>query len=313
MEKSSVDTGESMGSMLDPESQFLASKVETGHEWELFKENVRPLKRGRNVNLLNQALKSHSHTQIKKSLLHDRRRLIEAIDQYDGDDPLQPWIECIKWVQEAFPPGGDYSGLLVIYEQCVRTFWHEHRNAKPVEKLKAAYKKFISRSMRQMKTKEEDAMGDQFPARSFGTVLAKDARNQSSESSDLFRKKLKIDRFVPKFHPQRAHGSTLSIYKDNSSGPTLSHQAEMSHLDMKQWHSLGHLAERNKENNAIPSKWTSNKIPQKPGQRIGRPAPGPSIEIFVDEGCLGQNKADNESEKSSALHLRPGDVKDFKK
>ena len=28
---------------------------------------------------------------------------------------------CVKWVQEAFPPGGECSGLLVIYEQCVRS------------------------------------------------------------------------------------------------------------------------------------------------------------------------------------------------
>ncbi|CAH8354851.1 unnamed protein product [Eruca vesicaria subsp. sativa] len=25
---------------------------------------------------------------------------------------LFPWIQCIKWVQEAFPPGGECSGLL---------------------------------------------------------------------------------------------------------------------------------------------------------------------------------------------------------
>lgn len=34
---------------------------------------------------------------------------------------------CIKWAQEAFPAGGDSSGLVVIYEQCVRTFWHSER------------------------------------------------------------------------------------------------------------------------------------------------------------------------------------------
>lgn len=46
--------------MMDPETAFLASKEETGTEWELYKENVRPLKRGRNVRLLNHALKSQS-------------------------------------------------------------------------------------------------------------------------------------------------------------------------------------------------------------------------------------------------------------
>jgi checkpoint serine/threonine-protein kinase len=34
---------------------------------------------------------------------------------------------CIKWVQESFPAGGEFSGLVVIYEQCVRAFWHDER------------------------------------------------------------------------------------------------------------------------------------------------------------------------------------------
>ncbi|KAH0857753.1 hypothetical protein HID58_086014, partial [Brassica napus] len=48
-----------------------------------------------------------------------RVKLIEDIDEYDGDDPLFPWIKCVKWVQEAFPLGGECSRLLVIYEQCL--------------------------------------------------------------------------------------------------------------------------------------------------------------------------------------------------
>ncbi|XP_057776577.1 LOW QUALITY PROTEIN: mitotic spindle checkpoint protein BUBR1 [Salvia miltiorrhiza] len=362
---------ESIEIMQDPEMEFLASKEETGNEWELFKENVRPLKRGRNVRLLNHALKSNFHSQVKSSLLQHRRKLIEAIDEYTGDDPLQPWIECIKWVQEAFPPGGDCSGLVVIYEQCVRTFWHDDRykddlrylkvwleyaencvdaeviynfleansigvthagfyisyallmeqknknktaneifsrglsmKAEPVEKLTASYKKFLARSMRQLKATDDDATENQASARSFGTLLAKQARNQVPESSDIFRKKQK---------PDRVPGGTFSIFKDSSDSTVFSHQPEMSKVGIKPWHSLGARAERNKENNAIPSKWTSNKIPQRPGQRISRPAPGPCIEIFVDEECTEQNKPNKEGEKSSVLHLRPGDGKDIKR
>ncbi|KAF2310813.1 hypothetical protein GH714_017431 [Hevea brasiliensis] len=121
---------------LDPELQFLASKQETSYEWELFKENVRPLKGGRNVRLLNDALKSHAHNQLKKSLLETRSRLIEAIDEYKGNDPLLPWLERIKWVQESFPPGGDCSGLIVIYEQCLRAFWHSDRYKDDLRYLK---------------------------------------------------------------------------------------------------------------------------------------------------------------------------------
>ncbi|KAH9302808.1 hypothetical protein KI387_014391, partial [Taxus chinensis] len=113
--------------VIDREAEYLASNQEDGNEWEMYKENVKPLKEGRNVKLLNEALKGHRHNSVKHSLLDKRRKLIEAIDEYTGDDPLQPWIACIKWVRESFPSGGDQSGLLSIYEQCVRAFWNEKR------------------------------------------------------------------------------------------------------------------------------------------------------------------------------------------
>ncbi|KAL6578230.1 Mitotic spindle checkpoint protein bubr1 [Orobanche minor] len=371
MESIKLDESKPIEMFLDPETEFLASKQETGNEWELFKENVRPLKRGRNIGLLNGALKSQSNSQLKTSLLHHRRMLIEAIDEYTGEDPLQPWIECIKWVQEAFPPGGDCSGLVLIYEQCVRTFWHEDRykddlrylkvwleyaencvdaevvykfleankigvthasfyisyalqmelknknkaaneifnrglsmKAQPVEKLTTAYKKFFTRSMRQRKATDEEVTENHLPARSFGTVLMKQTRNQASESSDIFRKKQK---------PDRAPGNALSIFKDNSSSSLTNYQPEMSKSDLRPWHSLGARAERNKENNAIPSKWTSTKIPQKPCQRLRRPPSGPSIEIFVDDESSEQHKQETEGEKSPVLHLRLGDGRDIKK
>lgn len=58
---------------LDPETEFLCTKQETGNEWELFKENVRPLKRGRNIHLLNHALRSQTNSRLKDSLLENRR------------------------------------------------------------------------------------------------------------------------------------------------------------------------------------------------------------------------------------------------
>ncbi|CAL9081741.1 unnamed protein product [Musa acuminata var. zebrina] len=151
---------------VDPETAFLqkqrrrlreaevedGSAVATGgFEWEVYKENVRPLKRGRNVKLLNHALRSQADRHLKASLLGTRRhssltllpllhtflsRMIEAIDEYQGEDPLQPWLECIKWVQESFPTGGECSGLVVMYEQCVRTFWHDERYREDLRYLK---------------------------------------------------------------------------------------------------------------------------------------------------------------------------------
>ncbi|KAF3446947.1 hypothetical protein FNV43_RR12127 [Rhamnella rubrinervis] len=358
---------------LDPETEFLQSKREMGNEWELFKENVRPLKRGRKVELLNHSLKSHNHNLLKKSLLDHRRRLIEAINEYEGDDPLQPWLECIKWVQEAFPPGGDCSGLVVIYEQCVRTFWHSDRyrddlrylkvwleyaencvdaeviysfldangigkthsvyyisyalhmesknklkvgneilnlgisrKAQPVEKLKDAYRKFLARSMTRPNATDEDSLEKHLPVRSFGTVLSReDNRMQSIENSNMFKKNSKQDR--------GACAGAFNIYKDSSVDSASGQQQDMSQTDLNSWLTLGGRAERNKENNSIPSKWTSYKIPQKPGFRAGGTSASACIEVFVDAECGEKQKRKIENDKSTTLKLRQGDDGDLKK
>lgn len=67
---------------LDPETEFLLSKRQTGNEWELFKENVRPLKRGRKVGILNDALKSHNDNHLKKSLLENRRFVFRSLVKF---------------------------------------------------------------------------------------------------------------------------------------------------------------------------------------------------------------------------------------
>lgn len=354
---------------LDPETEFLLSKRQTGNEWELFKENVRPLKRGRKVELLNDALKSHNDNQLKKSLLENRRRLIEAIDEYKGEDPLQPWLECIKWVQESFPMGGDYSGLVVIYEQCVRTFWHSDRykddlrylkvwleyaencgdaeiifsfleaneigkshavyyisyalhlesknkmklanefynlgisrNAQPVEKLKDAYRKFLARSMSRPKATDEDTMEKHLPARSFGTLLSRgENRMLTTKNTDLVRKNVR---------PDRAHATPLAIYKDSS---IVDHQPDTLKTDLNAWRTLGARAERNKENSAIPTKWTTYKVPQRPGSITGGAAASACIEVFVDEECEEMHKKNDEGVNSSILQLRHGDGRDLKK
>ncbi|KAL4579156.1 hypothetical protein LXL04_015293 [Taraxacum kok-saghyz] len=355
--------------VMDPETEFLASKQETGNEWELFKENVRPLKRGRNVKLLNDSLKSNSDLQIRNSLIDTRRKLIKAIDEYEGEDPLQPWLDCIKWVQDAFPPGGDCSGLVVILEQCVRTFWHEEqykndlrylkawleyagycddaevvygflntnkigemhaifyisyashlesknkiktandmyecgiaRNAQPIEKLKSAYRKFFTRSMSRPKAIEEESMDTRQPTRSFGTILTKaDSGNRPLDSCEIARKR-----------PKQEGSGTFKVYKESAS---ISRSSGMQQPELKQWNSLGGRNERNKENNAVPAKWTSHKIPQRPvGRTTGPAAPAPPcIEVFVDEECAGPQNVRNDGGASSVLQLRDKEGKDLKK
>ncbi|KAM7252802.1 hypothetical protein ACFE04_025420 [Oxalis oulophora] len=300
--------------MVDPETEFLASKQETGNEWELFKENVRPLKRGRNITTLNNALKSHDDIQLKRSLLETRRKLIEDIDEYRGDDPLHPWLECIKWVQETFPHGGDSSGLVLIYEQCVRTFWHSDRykddlrylkatncadseviynfldangigkthavKAQPIEKLQDAYQKFLVRSMSKPKTNDEDLKETHLPVRSFGTVINRDENGRRmNQSSDISRNKLK---------PEGVQRTPFHIYKDTH--VDIMPQPDKLRQDLNSWNTLGARAERNKENNSLPAKWTTFKVPQRPGTITRGATASACIEVFVDEECAEETE-----------------------
>ncbi|KAL0774888.1 hypothetical protein Bca101_040040 [Brassica carinata] len=273
----------------DPETEFFASKQETGHEWELF----------------NHALKSHSDHQSRKTLVEKRRKLIEEIDEYEGDDPLFPWIKCVKWVHEAFPPGGECSGLLVIYEQCVRKFWHSDRykddlrylkgwleyaehcvdaeviyeflevndigrthglyyidyalhmeckgkvktaneifnlgisryNAKPVEKLNDAYKKFMVRTIRRSKSVDDEPKENDLPSRSFGTVLSRGIIivNTGRQALGPQAKRTKLN------HSSKA---PLAVYKDTTSGDQT--ESDKSKPEFGPWLMLEGRGERTK-------------------------------------------------------------------
>lgn len=357
---------------LDPETEFLMSKRRTGNEWEMFKENVRPLKRGRNINLLNSALNTHDDNRLNKSLLDNRRRMIEAIDEYKGDDPLLPWLECIKWVQESFPAGGDCSGLVVIYEQCVRTFWRSERykddlrylkvwleyadncidadvvysfldengigrthsllyisyalymesknkikaaneifdlgisrNAQPMAKLKDAYRKFLARSMRRPKVTEEDSTEKQLPVRSFGTVLASGENRIRLPMSELSTKNLK---------PEKTGAVALTIYKDSTvTDDNCPQQPDVSKRELHSLHMLGARAERNKENHAIAGKWTTYKIPQRPGIRTGAATTSACIPVFVDEDSDDAREVKTGGHNSSSLLNRHEADQDLKR
>ncbi|CAN7125057.1 unnamed protein product [Brassica rapa subsp. narinosa] len=253
-----------------------------------------------------------SPRETNSSLFSSRvKKLIEDIDEYDGDDPLFPWIKCVKWMQEAFPPGGECSGLLVIYEQYfTKRKWFillkaEHcadaeviykflevndigrthgfyyrdyglhmeykgkvktaneifnlgisRNAKPVEKLNDAYKKFMLRTMRRTTTEPKE---NDLPSRSFGTVLQ--ALGPQEKRTNLN-------------HSSKA---PLAVYKDTITGDQT--ESDKSKPEFGSWLMLGGRAERNTENNALHGKWAAFKVPQKPIVRTA----ASSFEVFVDE------------------------------
>ena len=65
-------------------------------QWELSKENIQPLKQGRSVMKLNNALEQHKDDESAKIVLEERQHFEEELRSYNGEDPLDPWYRYIQ-------------------------------------------------------------------------------------------------------------------------------------------------------------------------------------------------------------------------
>ncbi|XP_047466403.1 mitotic checkpoint serine/threonine-protein kinase BUB1 beta [Mugil cephalus] len=95
-------------------------------EWELSKENIQPLRRGRAISGLHQALSQQQEGAI--SVINQQRQAFESeLRMYDGDDPLDVWDRYIKWTEQTFPQGGKESNLSTLLERAVTRFTEEEK------------------------------------------------------------------------------------------------------------------------------------------------------------------------------------------
>uniref|UniRef100_A0A4W6DHF3 BUB1 mitotic checkpoint serine/threonine kinase Bb n=1 Tax=Lates calcarifer TaxID=8187 RepID=A0A4W6DHF3_LATCA len=95
-------------------------------EWELSKENIQPLKRGRDISALHQAL-SQQQDGLSSAINQQRQAFESELRMYDGDDPLDVWDRYIKWTEQTFPQGGKESNLATLLERAVTRFTEEKK------------------------------------------------------------------------------------------------------------------------------------------------------------------------------------------
>ncbi|XP_048083938.1 mitotic checkpoint serine/threonine-protein kinase BUB1 beta [Alosa alosa] len=100
--------------------------AEAEAEWELCKENIQPLRRGRAISTLTEALSlqqegSSAITQRTQQAFESELRI------YEGDDPLDVWDRYIKWTEQTFPQGGKESNFSVLLERAVMKFTEEKK------------------------------------------------------------------------------------------------------------------------------------------------------------------------------------------
>ncbi|XP_017754216.1 PREDICTED: uncharacterized protein LOC108546562 isoform X2 [Eufriesea mexicana] len=91
----------------------------------LCKENIQPLRYGRNAVQLGTALRAQEDTDAQQILLQEKQMYEEAIKNYEGDDPLESWYEYILWVEQSYPKNGHESHVGKLLQQCLAIFEKE--------------------------------------------------------------------------------------------------------------------------------------------------------------------------------------------
>lgn len=87
------------------------------------KENIQPLPGGRSASTLESTLQG-SYTK-NKEVLHQQRNDFEwQLENFSElDDPLQVYVDYIKWTHDNYPQGANAdSGLLALLERCTSSF-----------------------------------------------------------------------------------------------------------------------------------------------------------------------------------------------
>lgn len=140
----------------------MSSNIVDYSELETVKENVQPLKQGRNPHHLQDKLTllhthgsqhtGHTHNTTDRhtqayylillvvsmlcmlcvvlgtdqQLKQCRKEYEQSIRQYVGEQPLTPWMRYIRWTQQHYlDTNGIKSYYLPLLEKCTRTFLHD--------------------------------------------------------------------------------------------------------------------------------------------------------------------------------------------
>ncbi|XP_076280239.1 uncharacterized protein LOC143209017 [Lasioglossum baleicum] len=89
------------------------------------KENIQPLRYGRNATQLGTALRAQEDVDAQQLLSQEKQMYEAAIKNYEGDDPLENWYEYILWVEQSYPKSGHESHIGKLLQQCLAIFEKE--------------------------------------------------------------------------------------------------------------------------------------------------------------------------------------------
>ncbi|CAH2071152.1 unnamed protein product, partial [Iphiclides podalirius] len=94
---------------------------------DVSKENIQPLKGGRNPLQLGTALQAQSDVDAQRQLQLQKEEHEAAIRQYQGMDPLEPWFNYIQWVEQSYPKHGHEGHIDKLIKDCLQLFEKDER------------------------------------------------------------------------------------------------------------------------------------------------------------------------------------------
>ncbi|CAH1967134.1 unnamed protein product [Acanthoscelides obtectus] len=111
-------------------------------DFDLSKENIQPLRGGRNVQQLGMALQAQTSREYQAELLHQQQEFENLIRTYEGEDPLENYYNYISWIEQSYPKRGHEGNLLPLLESCLQLFENDKRYTNDIRYCKLLIKYF---------------------------------------------------------------------------------------------------------------------------------------------------------------------------
>ncbi|XP_076269939.1 mitotic checkpoint serine/threonine-protein kinase BUB1 beta-like isoform X4 [Rhynchophorus ferrugineus] len=96
-------------------------------DFDYSKENIQPLRRGRNVQQLEMALQAQTNQEYQSQLLQQKEEFEALIRDYDGPDPLENYYNYIIWIEQSYPKSGHEGNCTALLEHCLGKFENDYR------------------------------------------------------------------------------------------------------------------------------------------------------------------------------------------
>ncbi|XP_055606747.1 uncharacterized protein LOC129754614 [Uranotaenia lowii] len=186
---------------------------------EKTKENIQPLRGGRNMERLETALSSESQ------ILKERSSYEERIEKYEGEDPLQPWYDYICWIEQTnLSCGGKHTSNNAILLECIRKFENDTRYQQDHRFIKLCIKHIDTQSAPQELYQElyERGIGTLCAEMYIGWAYYYDAEDNFSQTEAIYQRGFDAGA-KPREELEQAHqqfGFSMSqrmLHKDESS------------------------------------------------------------------------------------------------